>query len=395
MLTCIMFFIADSIYFHRLNTLLFHDMSFVTDHDAIIDLIDKIDPVNYARTRNYIDGHVTRLSPYISRGVISTRTVMEKVLQAGYGFSEVEKFLQELAWRDYWQLVWMNLGERINRDIRPEPVEFSNQLIPGALVEARTGIEALDKGVHDLYESGYMHNHLRMYTASLACNIAGSHWREPARWMYYHLLDGDWASNALSWQWVAATNSAKKYYANQENINRYAHTRQYGTILDVSYDDLARMQTPEILKELMEFNGETILPEPSEINFNPTSPVFIYNWYNMDPLWQSGDSEANRILLLEPSVFKRYPVCERSIRFMLDLGKNISRLQVFTGEFADLVERYQPVEIHYREHPLNSHYRGIEHPREWLSDVRGEYRSFFAFWKKCSKDLRERFRRNA
>ena len=367
---------------------------FVTEYSEILALLDGIDPVNYARTRNYIDGQVTRLSPYISRGVISTRMVMEKVLQAGYGYAEVEKFLQELAWRDYWQLVWRNLGDRIDTDIRTEAVDFSNNMIPRALVEAYTGIEAVDNGVTELYQTGYMHNHLRMYTASIACNIAGSHWREPARWMYYHLLDGDWASNALSWQWVAGTNSPKRYFANQENINRYTHTRQQGTFLDVPYDHFEKLECPALLKELMAFSDVTELPATSEITFNPSAPVFIYNWYNMDPLWQSSRQEANRILLLEPSVFTRYPICARNIRFLLDLGKNIKGLQVFTGEFDDLVTRYQPVEIHYREHPLNAHYRGIEYPRDWLSDVRGEYRSFFVFWKKCSKELQDLFRKN-
>jgi deoxyribodipyrimidine photo-lyase len=64
-----------------------------------------------------------------------------------------------------------------------------------------------------------------MYIASLACNVAQSQWRIPAKWMYYHLLDADWASNALSWQWVAGTNSNKKYFANQNNINKYCFTK--------------------------------------------------------------------------------------------------------------------------------------------------------------------------
>jgi deoxyribodipyrimidine photo-lyase len=210
--------------------------------------------------------------------------------------------------------------------------------------------------------------------------------------MYYHLLDGDWASNALSWQWVSGTNSGKRYYANQENINRYTNTHQQGTFLDIPYDGFDKLECPAFLKELTGFSSRTTLPAPSEITINPAAPFFIYNWYNMDPLWQSSRHEANRILLLEPSVFDRYPVCARSIRFLLDLGQNIDGLQVFTGEFEELVSRYQPLEVHYREHPLNVHYRGIEHLREWLTDVRGEYRSFFAFWKKCAPFLERRFR---
>jgi deoxyribodipyrimidine photo-lyase len=98
--------------------------------------------------------------------------------------------------------------------------------------------------VEELKQTGYMHNHLRMYVAAIACNIGHSHWHLPARWMYYHLLDADWASNALSWQWVAGSFSSKKYYANQENINKYCHTQQRNTFLDVSYEAYETMPTP-------------------------------------------------------------------------------------------------------------------------------------------------------
>mgnify|MGYP006195700273 CR=1 FL=1 len=69
-----------------------------------------------------------------------------------------------------------------------------------------------------------------MYLAAMVCNNAKSHWLTPARWMYYHLLDGDLASNALSWQWVAGTFSHKKYIANQQNINKYLFNEHYKTV---------------------------------------------------------------------------------------------------------------------------------------------------------------------
>ena len=78
--------------------------------------------------------------------------------------------------------------------------------------------------------------------------LAQSHWKEPAKWMYYHLLDADWASNNLSWQWVAGTNAHKKYIANQTTlINIVLQIKN--TFLDVSYEELARLETPEILKK--------------------------------------------------------------------------------------------------------------------------------------------------
>ena len=103
--------------------------------------------------------------------------------------------------------------------------------------------------------------------------------------MYYHLLDADWASNALSWQWVAGTNSHKKYIANQENINKYCHTSQSGTYLDTSYEILSSMPTPHVLKDSIPFELQTHLPESDQIELDHNLPVLIYNFYNLDPEW--------------------------------------------------------------------------------------------------------------
>ena len=94
-----------------------------------------------------------------------------------------------------------------------------------------------------------MHNHLRMYVASIVCNVAQSHWINPARWMYYYLLDADWASNSLSWQWVAGSNSNKKYFANQDNINKYCLTTQKGTFLDLDYQKISKIRNSRIAEE--------------------------------------------------------------------------------------------------------------------------------------------------
>ncbi|MEX0288513.1 MAG: FAD-binding domain-containing protein, partial [Flavobacteriaceae bacterium] len=262
----------------------------------------------------------------------------------------------------------------------------SNSLIPKVIVEASTGISAIDDGIKTLYRTGYLHNHLRMYVASLACNIGQSAWNLPARWMYYHLLDGDWASNALSWQWVAGSNSHKKYYANQDNINKYCYTQQKDTFLDVAYDEFKELKTPEVLLELDTPSLKTSLPQRSDIVIDPMLPSCIYNWYNLDPLWK-GDLQANRILLLEPSHFKAYPISAKSLDFMLSLSQNIQGIQCYVGEFKELVSHYSLEHIHYKEHPLNTHYHGNETPRDWMFEVKGYYPSFFGFWKACRKTL--------
>ena len=82
----------------------------------------------------------------------------------------------------------------INTDLKNSQFPITNDFLSKAIVDAKTGITAIDKSILKLYDIGYMHNHLRMYVASIACNIAQSHWMFPAKWMYYYLLDADWAS---------------------------------------------------------------------------------------------------------------------------------------------------------------------------------------------------------
>ena len=205
--------------------------------------------------------------------------------------------------------------------------------------------------------------------------------------MYYHLLDADWASNALSWQWVAGSNSNKKYIANQENVNKYCFTHQKNTFLDKPYDELISIRTPKILLETSLVELETTLPIKKSITLNEKLPSYIYNFYNIDPLWKNTVS-GNRILLLEPSHFKQYPVSARTIDFVINLAqKNIPGIKIYVGEFNEFSKEHNLEKTYFKEHPLNNHYKGTKEPREWMFEVKGYYSSFFSFWKKCKKQL--------
>jgi deoxyribodipyrimidine photo-lyase len=400
--------------------------------DKVQSLLSAIDVKRYGKTRNYVSGSVSELGPYVSRGVISTRMVWTYLLQRGHSFEEMFGFVQQLAWRDFFQRVWQGLGDGINEDICREQEGVLHRMFPAAIAAGNTGIEGIDVGIQRLLSTGYMHNHLRMYTAFLTANLAGAHWRLPAQWMYAHLLDGDWGSNALSWQWVSGTFSNKKYIANQENINRYTNTNQGGTYLDVEYESLAIAPVPEVLRE--QISAEAVLPwgacDATSLQLAVTKyglPMFglgssmkenallensqfenaslenqvvgnrivIHNYYQLDPLFQSSLT-GTRLLLLEPSVFERYPIASHCIDFMLALAMEIPNVQVFVGEFDDLVGALGPfghVEIVYQEHPLNRHYRGNEIPRDWLApEVEGSFSSFFSYWKKVEKSLRKEYK---
>jgi deoxyribodipyrimidine photo-lyase len=359
---------------------------FPTDYIEILNRIDSIDPIRYSATRNFKNGHVTKLSPYISRGVISTRFVYEKLVEKGYNLKKCEKFIQELAWRDFWQQIWVTKGNLIDKDLKRPQEGFIDNMIAKSIIKAETGINSADKEIRNLYGSGYMHNHMRMYIASIATNISKSHWKLPAKWMYYHLLDGDWASNGLSWQWVAGSNSNKKYYANQDNINKYFEDDQRNTFLDKSYEEIINMDIPKVLNEKINFEYKTSLPEIKKIEIDNQYPTLIYNYYNIDPNWRK-DEKANRILLLEPEIFTKYPVSEKCIQFALKLSENINEIQIFSGSFENLKAQHNINNIIFKEHPLNKHYFGDKDERDWLFKIEGEYLSFFKYWNKIRKKL--------
>jgi deoxyribodipyrimidine photo-lyase len=360
---------------------------FETEYRHILQKIEGIDPIKYAKTRNFLSGDVTYLSPYISRGVISTKEVLASVLAKGYKLYEIDSFAKELAWRDYFQRVGQH--KDLNQAIKQEHHPVKHHKIPDAITLAQTDILGIDEAIKQLYATGYMHNHCRMYTAMVCCNIGQAHWLQPAKWLYYHLLDADWASNSCSWQWVAGANSSKKYYANQENINKYTYTKQTQTFLDISYEALAEMDVPKVLEKTSAFNLKTALPLPTPIEIDNQLPTYIYNFYNLDPTWKKQE-KANRILLLEPNHFEAYPISTNSLNFMLGLGKNIPNLQIFVGEFNALKLQVEPSTIHYKEHPFNQHYTGERHDRNWMAaELDGYFPSFFSYWKQLEKYLKK------
>jgi len=361
-------------------------MNFPTDLKSIKERVLSIDPKKYGATRNHKSGSVTLLSPYIARGVISTKMVFQYILDLDLPYFHSVKLIQELAWRDYWQQVWIVKGNAIDSDLKHEQSAVSNHAVPAALIQAQTGIEAIDLAIQEFYKTGYMHNHMRMYLASIACNIGHSHWLQPAQWMYANLLDGDWASNALSWQWVAGANANKKYYANQENINNFFESGQSDTFLDVEYDQFETLKTPQILKATENFTLKTELPSNINLVLNAQLPTCVYTYYNLDPEWRK-DETVNRILILEPSFFIKYPVAQKPLDFAFSLSENIEDIQVFVGEFAELQKLAGTSTMIFKEQPTNLHFKGIQDERDWMFSVKGFFPSFFAFWKKCNKEL--------
>lgn len=352
---------------------------FPTDYSSIWQRVKNIDPVKYAATRNYLDGAVSYLSPYFTHGVISLPLVANQVLSK-CSFKQSEKFIFELAWREYFRRVWENKGEEIWTDLKRDQPRAEREGVPISILQAKTGIQSLDTCLQSLQQNGYMHNHARMWVAMLACNIGRVHWMKPAQWLYYYLLDGDLASNTLGWQWVSGAFSGKIYLANQDNINKYSGSKQQGTFLDSSYEVLEQREIPKTLRDVSKIRLRTKLPKCSTLSLNPDLPTLLYHPWSLDPKWHQNEA-WNRVLVLEPSHFKQHPISPQRVQFVLDLAQEIPGLQVYVGE----VQQLQLVnEAVYLAHPAMNHFPGKpERPGYLFPQVDGYFKNFFSYWKQC------------
>jgi deoxyribodipyrimidine photo-lyase len=217
------------------------DCVFEGGRSAALVKLRKVDPVAYNRTRNHLGGAVTRLSPYFRHGMIGLHEAAEYAIERTA--NGAYKFVFELAWRDYWRRVWRAKGDAIRAAIESPKVPLGDASLPEDIVAARTGLACMDAFVRDLRDTGYVHNHARMWFASYVIHHRKINWRDAADWYYGELLDGDWASNHLSWQWVASTFSHKPYIFNKDNLERYTngeHCRQCtaNCPFDASYAEL-------------------------------------------------------------------------------------------------------------------------------------------------------------
>jgi len=226
--------------------------AFPPQRSAALSRCDRVDPDAYAATRNHLHGAVSGLSPYVTHGLVTVGEVLARVgMRRRLGWQD--KFAFELGWREYFHHVWRLLGDGVWRTRRPLPAPTAayRPTMPLDVLTASTGVPVIDTAVHQLYASGYLHNHQRMWLASYLVHLRKVDWRTAAPWMYAHLLDGDLASNTLSWQWVAGSWTGRPYLFNAGNVARHSErgwpgASNAGTIIDRPYPALARFATAAI-----------------------------------------------------------------------------------------------------------------------------------------------------
>jgi deoxyribodipyrimidine photo-lyase len=201
---------------------------------------------HYAEQRNYDLGpgrhaHVSQLSPYLRHRLITEAEVVQAVLER-YAASTAAKFIQEVCWRTYWK-GWLEMRPQLWPRTVAETARERARVLADAGTAARyqaalhgsTGIAPFDDWVSELRGTGYLHNHARMWFASLWIFTLRLPWQLGAEFFHQHLLDGDAASNTLSWRWVGGLHTrGKTYLARPSNIETYTQGRYAAVGLDVA-----------------------------------------------------------------------------------------------------------------------------------------------------------------
>jgi deoxyribodipyrimidine photo-lyase len=204
------------------------------------------DAGRYAAERNYVrPGHdnISRLSPWVQKRLLLESEIVAAA-RAQWSFPAVEKFVQEVYWRTYWKgwleqrpAAWTRWVEAVPR-LRASLTAEQGSALAAALA-GRTGIAGFDDWARELVATGYLHNHARMWFASIWIFTLKLPWELGAAFFYEHLLDGDVASNTLSWRWVAGLQTpGKTYVARADNIAFYtdgAHSPEAGQLASTAF----------------------------------------------------------------------------------------------------------------------------------------------------------------
>ena len=211
----------------------------------------------YSKLRNFDFGpenrtNISGLSPYVSHGVINEKEVIEKSLSK-FSFSKNEKFIQEVLWRTYWKgwlelrpNVWTDYVAELNK-IREEYKD--NQNYKNA-IDGKTNIECFNYWVTELKENNYLHNHTRMWFASIWIFTLELPWQLGAEFFMQHLYDGDSASNTLGWRWVAGIQTQGKHYlASEWNIKKFTNNRFNNIKLNETAPPKVSEKTYSIVKQ--------------------------------------------------------------------------------------------------------------------------------------------------
>ncbi len=266
----------------------------------------------YSKLRNFDFGpdkrsNVSCLSPYITHGIVNEQEIIKKSL-GKFSFSKNEKFIQEVLWRTYWK-GWLELRPNVWSDYLTELTKIkenlkNNQNYKNA-IEGKTKIDCFNQWVIELKENNYLHNHTRMWFASIWIFTLELPWQLGAEFFMQHLYDGDAASNTLGWRWVAGVQTQGKHYlASEWNIKKFTANRFNNIKLNENAPPKVSEKTYSIIKQ--DFSNPQNIEDKSLLIFdnNLAFEITDFQNYKFKKIYLISNENNNRSIKLGEKVLK-------------------------------------------------------------------------------------------
>jgi deoxyribodipyrimidine photo-lyase len=267
---------------------------------------------DYSKLRNFDFGpekrsNISCLSPYITHGIINEKEVIQKALSK-FSFSKNEKFIQEVLWRTYWK-GWLELRPNVWTDYLVELNQIKNELQNNknylSAIEGKTDIECFNEWVNELKENNFLHNHTRMWFASIWIFTLELPWQLGAEFFMKHLYDGDAASNTLGWRWVAGVQTQGKHYlASEWNIKKFTNNRFQNIKLNENAPPKISEKSYQIIKQ--DFTNPQNIEEKNLLIFdnNLSFEITDFKEKNFKKIYLVSNKNENRSIKLSEKLVK-------------------------------------------------------------------------------------------
>jgi hypothetical protein len=266
----------------------------------------------YSKLRNFDFGpdkrsNISCLSPYITHGIINELEVIDKSLKK-FSFSKNEKFIQEVLWRVYWK-GWLELRPNVWSDYLIELNNLRDQFKSNRnylnAIEGKTDLECFNQWVNELKENNYLHNHTRMWFASIWIFTLELPWQLGAEFFMQNLYDGDAASNTLGWRWVAGIQTQGKHYlASEWNIKKFTNNRFQNIKLNENAPPKISEKTYTLAKK--EFNNPQNVEEKNLLIFenNLSFEISDFKENKFEKIYIISNKNENRSIKLSEKLVK-------------------------------------------------------------------------------------------
>ena len=266
----------------------------------------------YSKLRNFDFGpekrsNISCLSPYITHGIINEQEVIQKALSK-FSFSKNEKFIQEVLWRTYWK-GWLELRPNVWADYLIELNQIKNEFKDNkdyiSAIEGKTKVDCFNEWVKELKENNYLHNHTRMWFASIWIFTLELPWQLGAEFFMQHLFDGDAASNTLGWRWVAGVQTQGKHYlASEWNIKKFTNNRFQNIKLNENAPPKVSEKSYQIIKQ--GFNNPQKIENKNLLIFenNLSFEITDFKENNFKKIYLVSNKNENRAIKLSEKLVK-------------------------------------------------------------------------------------------